>query len=98
MDRRLRVLGFAGSLRQGSYNRGLLRAAQRLAPDGMTIQIFDLAPLPLYNADFDTEGAPEPVVAFRAAIQESDALLIATSEYNHGVPGVLKNAIDWASR
>ncbi len=98
MDRIVRVLGFAGSLREGSYNRGLLRAAQELAPDGMTIQPFDLAPLPLYNADVEERGAPEPVVAFRAAIRDADALLIATPEYNHGVPGVLKNAIDWASR
>jgi chromate reductase len=94
----IRVLGFAGSLRRGSYNRALLRAAQELAPAGMTIEVSDLAPIPLYNADVEAEGDPEPVAAFKAAIRRADALLIACPEYNHGVPGVLKNAIDWASR
>jgi chromate reductase len=98
VDQKLQVLGSAGSLRQGSYNRSLLRAAQEPVPDGMTIAIFDLAPLPLYNADSDDRRAPEPVAAFRSAIRAAEALLIATPEYNHGVPGVLKNAIDWASR
>jgi chromate reductase len=94
----IHVLGFAGSLRRGSYNRALLRAAQELAPAGMAIEVFDLAPVPLYNADVEAEGDPEPVAAFKAAIRRADALLIACPEYNHGVPGVLKNAIDWASR
>jgi len=94
----LTVLGFAGSLRARSYNRGLLRAAQELAPPGMEIRIFDLAPIPLYNADVEAEGDPAPVAAFKAAIAQADALLIATPEHNYGVPGVLKNAIDWASR
>lgn len=93
-----RVLGFAGSLRLGSYNRSLLRAARELAPEGMTIDIFDLASIPLYNADVEAQGDPEPVAAFKTAIRHADALLIACPEYNHGVPGVLKNAIDWASR
>ena len=94
----IHVLGFAGSLRQGSYNRSLLRAAQGLAPEGMVIEIFDLTPVPLYNADIEAQGDPEPVAAFKAAIRRADALLVACPEYNHGVPGVLKNAIDWASR
>src|SRR5688572_32897082 len=94
----IHVLGFAGSLRRGSYNRALLRAAQELAPAGMVIEVFDLAPIPLYNADVEAQGDPEPVAAFKAAIRQADALLIACPEYNHGVPGVLKNAIDWASR
>jgi chromate reductase len=94
----IHVLGFAGSLRRGSYNRALLRAAQEMAPAGMTIEVFDLAPIPVYNADVEAEGDPEPVAAFKAAIRRADALLIACPEYNHGVPGVLKNAIDWASR
>jgi chromate reductase, NAD(P)H dehydrogenase (quinone) len=94
----LKVLGFAGSLRAGSYNRALLRAAQELAPPGMEIATFDLAPIPLYNGDVEAQGDPEPVAAFKAAIRQADALLIATPEYNFGVPGVLKNAIDWASR
>jgi chromate reductase, NAD(P)H dehydrogenase (quinone) len=94
----IRILGFAGSLRQGSYNRALLRAAQELAPRGMVIEIFDLAAVPLYNADVEARGDPDGVSAFKAAIRGADALLIACPEYNHGVPGVLKNAIDWASR
>jgi chromate reductase len=94
----LRVLGFAGSLRASSYNRALLRAAQELAPPGMQIEIFDLIDVPLYNGDVEQRGDPAPVAAFKTAIRSADALLIATPEYNHGVPGVLKNAIDWASR
>jgi chromate reductase, NAD(P)H dehydrogenase (quinone) len=94
----LRVLGIAGSLRLGSYNRALLRAAQEEAPQGMEIQLYDIAPIPFYNADVEALGDPEPVAAFKAAIRVADALLIATPEYNHGIPGVLKNALDWASR
>jgi len=95
----LRVLGVAGSLRRGSFNRALLRAATELAPDGMAITIFDgLAAIPPYNADVEAEGDPPPVTAWKSAIAAADALLIATPEYNYGVPGVLKNAIDWASR
>src|SRR5690242_13902531 len=96
--KKLRVLGFAGSLRSASYNRALIRAAQELAPPNMTIDVFDLAAIPLYNADVEAQGDPEPVAAFKQAIRGADALLIATPEYNHGVPGVMKNAIDWASR
>jgi chromate reductase, NAD(P)H dehydrogenase (quinone) len=94
----MKVLGIAGSLRAGSYNRALLRAAQELATAGMEITTFDLAPIPLYNGDVEAKGDPEPVAALKAAIREADALLIVTPEYNFGVPGVLKNAIDWASR
>jgi chromate reductase, NAD(P)H dehydrogenase (quinone) len=95
----LRVLGVAGSLRRGSFNRALLRAATELAPDGMAITIFDgLAAIPPYNADVEAEGDPPPVAAWKSAIAAADALLIATPEYNYSVPGVLKNAIDWASR
>jgi chromate reductase len=96
--RALRVLGMAGSLRKGSYNRALLRAAAELAPEGIEISIFDLSPIPLYNADLDGQVKPEPVVALKQAIREADALLFVTPEHNHGIPGVLKNAIDWASR
>ncbi len=97
--RPLVVCGIAGSLRRASYNRALLRAAQELAPDGMEIRIFDgMGALPLFNEDVEAQGDPESVQAFKHAIREADALLIATPEYNHGVPGVLKNAIDWASR
>lgn len=94
----IHVCGIAGSLRQASFNRALLRAAQELAPEGMEIRVFDLAPLPLYNGDVEAQGDPAPVTALKAAIREADALLITTPEYNYGVPGVLKNAIDWASR
>ena len=94
----LHVLGLAGSLRKGSYNRALLRAAQHEAPSGVEIEFYDIASIPFYNADVEAQGDPEPVVAFKTAIRAADALLIATPEYNHGVPGVLKNALDWASR
>jgi chromate reductase len=97
--RPLVVCGIAGSLRRASYNRALLRAAQELAPEGMEIRIFDgIGDLPLYDEDVEAQGDPAPVQALKRAIGEADALLIATPEYNHGVPGVLKNAIDWASR
>lgn len=94
----MNVLGFAGSLRAGSLNRALLNAAVEVAPDDMKIRMFDLTDIPLYNGDVEARGDPESVAAFKAAIREADAMLIATPEYNHGVPGVLKNAIDWASR
>jgi chromate reductase len=93
-----RVLAFAGSLRRDSYNRALLRAAQEAAPPGMTIEIFDLAEVPLYNGDAEADGDPEAVARLKQAIREADAVLIATPEYNHGVPAVTKNAVDWASR
>ncbi len=94
----MRILGFAGSLRRASYNRGLIRAASELAPTGIVVDMFDLAAIPLYNQDVEDAGEPPAVVALKRAISEADALLVATPEYNHGVPGVLKNAIDWASR
>ena len=86
------------SLRQGSYNRALLRAAKELAPASLSIEIFDLEAIPLYNADVEAKGDPAPVAAFKSAIGKADGLLMATPEYNHGVPGVMKNAFDWASR
>ena len=94
----LRVLGLAGSLRQDSYNRALLRAAQGLAPAGMVIEAFDLLPVPLYNGDVEAAGDPQGVAAMKAAIAAADAVLFVTPEYNHGVPAVMKNALDWASR
>ena len=93
------VLGISGSLRRGSRNTALLRAAQELAPDGMMIGIADLVDLPMYNWDDEqANGYPEPVARFRAELADADAFLIATPEYNYSVTGALKNAIDWASR
>src|SRR5579871_4067 len=94
----VRLLGMAGSLRRGSFNAAALRAAQELAPSGMSIEIFDLSPIPMYNDDVRLEGYPPPVADFRARIKAADGLLIATPEYNYSTSGVLKNAIDWASR
>jgi chromate reductase len=92
------VLAIAGSLRARSYNKYLVHAAAELAPQAMSIDLFDLAPIPLYNADIDPDGAPPAVADFRRRIRAADALLIATPEYNYSVSGVLKNALDWASR
>src|SRR5438132_11485489 len=94
----IRVLGFAGSLRQGSYNRAILRAAVERAPEGLTIETFDLAAVPLYNGDVEAQGDPAGVTTFKRAIRAADGVLMVTPEYNHGVPGVMKNAVDWASR
>jgi len=94
----LQVLGIAGSLRRGSYNRALLRAAAAVAPDGLRLEIAEIGSIPLFDADLEASGTPEPVQTFRRRIVEADALLIATPEYNRSIPGVLKNAIDWASR
>ena len=96
--REFNVAGLAGSLRRGSYNRALLRAATELAPPALHIVIQELDGIPLYNGDIEAAGAPPSVVQLRDAIRKSDGLLIATPEYNHGVPGVLKNTIDWLSR
>lgn len=97
-DSGIRVLGISGSLRQRSFNRGLLRAAREVAPGGVEIDVFDLAGIPLYNEDLNAAGPPQPVAALQAALRDADALLIATPEYNTSMSGVLKNAIDWASR
>ncbi len=92
------VLGIAGSLRRGSYNRALLRSAQSLTPDDMRLHLFDLHDVPFYDADVEKRGDPEPVTALKERIREADAVVIATPEYQHSLPGVLKNALDWASR
>lgn len=94
----IHVCGIAGSLRQGSYNRMLIDAAAEIAPDGMTIEPFDLDDIPLYDQDVEKQGDPKPVQRLKETIASADALLIATPEYQHGIPGVLKNALDWASR
>lgn len=94
----LKVLGISGSLRKSSYNTAALRVAQALAPDDVRIETFDLAPLPLYNEDVKAAGFPPVVQQLRDKIKAADALLFATPEYNYSISGVLKNAIDWASR
>ncbi len=95
----MRVLGISGSLRRDSYNSGLLRAAAELLPSGAELEVFeDLKAIPPYDADDDVDVAPAPVRALREAMAGADAILIATPEYNASVPGVLKNALDWASR
>jgi chromate reductase len=92
------ILSISGSLRSGSYNSALLRAAQELAVGKIKIDIYDIAELPFYNGDVEALGDPNPIVRFKQAIRDADAVIFATPEYNGSVPGVLKNAIDWASR
>jgi chromate reductase len=94
----LQVLGIAGSLREASFNRAALRAAVELAPPGMAIETFDLAPIQPYNEDVKQRGFPPPEQELRERIRAADAILIVTPEYNRSIPGVLKNAIDWVSR
>ncbi|MDR0373775.1 MAG: NAD(P)H-dependent oxidoreductase [Nitrososphaerota archaeon] len=97
MTNKIKVMAFAGSLRTGSYNKALVRAAVEVAPSTIAIETYDLEGIPPYNTDL--EGNPPPkVVEFKEKIRTADALLIATPEYNYSIPGVLKNAIDWASR
>jgi chromate reductase, NAD(P)H dehydrogenase (quinone) len=93
-----RVVAFAGSLRKGSYNRALIEAAAELAPEGMTVEPIEIGSLPFYNADVEAKGDPPAVTAFKAALAAGDGLLIATPEYNDGLPAVLTNAMDWGSR
>lgn len=97
MENSLRILGIAGSLRRASYNRAALRAAKACVPENATLDIFELEGIPLFNQD--QEQIPPPtVVEFKQQIRRADAILFATPEYNYSIPGVLKNAIDWASR
>jgi chromate reductase len=101
MTRPLRILGLAGSLRRASWNRCLLQAAATVAPAGATIEVYDaLAAVPLFDEDLElaTPEGPPGVHALRAAIAAADGVVIATPEYNHALPGVLKNALDWLSR
>jgi chromate reductase, NAD(P)H dehydrogenase (quinone) len=98
MTDRIRVLAISGSLREASYNTALLREAQRIAPGDITVALASIKDFPLYNADLEASAFPQAVKDVSASIAESDALLIATPEYNFSIPGVLKNAIDWLSR
>jgi chromate reductase len=95
----MRLLALSGSLRRGSYNTGLLRAARELAPAGVEVEIWDgLAAVPPFNEDDEAKPAPPAVASLRRAIAAADGLLVATPEYNGSIPGQLKNALDWASR
>jgi chromate reductase len=97
MDKEVHILGFAGSLRKQSYNRSLLSAATEMVPGDATLEVFDLEGIPPFNQDLEQQP-PEKVREFKAKIRAADAILIVTPEYNYSIPGVLKNAIDWASR
>ncbi len=98
MSDNINILGISGSLRKGSYNTLSLVAAQKLAPKNITITLCDISAIPLYNEDVRDKGVPSSVNDFRDSIKKADAIIIATPEYNYSIPGVLKNAIDWASR
>jgi chromate reductase len=97
MSKPIRILGIAGSLRRASYNRAALRKATRLVPDGATLDIFELDGIPGFNQD-EEQNPPPKVAELKRRVREADAILIVTPEYNYSIPGVLKNAIDWASR
>ena len=97
MNTSMTILGIAGSLRSGSINRAALRAAQKMAPEGVRLEIFELDGIPPFNQDEESRP-PAKVVEFKARIRAADAILFVTPEYNYSIPGVLKNAIDWASR
>ena len=97
MNNKLKILGFAGSLRAASYNKSLLRAAANLMPEDTNLEIFDIDGIPAFNQDTE-KNMPEKVKDFKSKIREADAILISTPEYNYSVPGVLKNAIDSATR
>lgn len=92
------LIGISGSLREGSLNTALLRSSRDLLPAGATLSIASIQSIPLYNGDLDVDGGPPPVQELKQRIGDADGLLIATPEYNYGIPGVLKNVIDWASR
>ena len=94
----MKILGICGSLRKVSYNRGLLAAARDHAPAGTTIEIAEVRDIPLFDQDLEAQGDPAPVATLKERIRQADAVLIATPEYDWGVPGVLKNALDWVSR
>ena len=93
----IRILGIAGSLRRDSYNRAALRAATQLVPEGAVLETFELDDIPIFNQDED-QHPPAIITEFKRRIREADAILFVTPEYNYSIPGVLKNAIDWASR
>jgi chromate reductase, NAD(P)H dehydrogenase (quinone) len=97
MGKTVRILGIAGSIRRESYNRAALRAATQLLPDGAILEVFELDGIPGFNQD-EEQSPPAKITELKKRIREADAILIVTPEYNYSIPGVLKNAIDWASR
>ena len=97
MANKLSILGFAGSLRRDSFNKGILKVAEEMTPSEAGFEVFDIGGIPLFNQDLENDP-PEKVKEFKAALRSADALLIATPEYNYSIPGVLKNALDNASR
>lgn len=99
MERTWNVAGIAGSLRRGSYNRALIESCRELVPERLSLEVLEIGEIPLYNADLDTdERRPDAVKRLKTALDRADAVLIASPEYNYGVPGVMKNVLDWASR
>ncbi len=97
MDQGLKFLGFGGSLRKGSFNKSLMRATLQLLPKEVTLEVFEIGAIPPFNQDFE-HNPPDIVKQMKAKIREADAILFVSPEYNYSIPGVLKNAIDWASR
>lgn len=98
METKIKIAAFAGSLRTNSYNRALLQNAAKFIPQDTELEILDLTPIPLYNQELEKDGFPPEVENFRKTLRDAHAYLIATPEYNSSIPGVLKNALDWASR
>ena len=92
------IVAFASSLRRGSFNRALVEEGRQLPPDGMTIEPIEIGSMPFHNADVEADGDPASVTAYKQALHEADGLIIATPEYNDGVPVVLTNAVDWGAR
>jgi len=97
LEQELKLLGFVGSLRKDSYNRGLMRAAMQLLPQNVTLEVFEIREIPPFDQDFE-RNPPEVVKQMKGKIRAADAILFVSPEYNYSIPGVLKNAIDWASR
>ena len=96
--RSVRLIGMSGSLRSGSYSNAVLETMREKFAGRVDLMIYDLAPIPLYNQDFEGEKRPAPVKALLSAVAESNGLVLCAPEFNHSIPGVLKNALDWASR
>ena len=98
MQKEIKIVGIAGSLRKGSFNKNSLMAAKELLPEGSNLEIVDISNLPFFNEDVESVDVPKEVVAFKNKLEMADAILIATPEYNYSIPGVLKNLLDWLSR